>query len=168
DLVEVLRARDVEVADRSPGLVGERAGEHQEVTGRGAGVSEVHVLLPWRALDHDQGLAQALAWRGRRAPDADRRNDRGGAGHRAHRLDELSLHLRSLFVLELRGGQPMDHPLVESWGNVGSAPVRRLRAAWPLMLLGSRVRRVPSRSHHADRRISRYRSWVIVEGLVPS
>src|SRR5262249_26677680 len=47
-------------------------------------------------------------------------------------------------VLELRGGQPMDHRLVESWGNVGSAPARRLRAARPLMLLGLWPRRVPS------------------------
>src|SRR5215471_15815802 len=71
-------------------------------------------------------------------------------------------------VLELRDGQLMDHRLAESWGNVGSVPLRRLRATWPLMLLGSWPRRVPSRSHHVDRRISRYRSWVTVEGLVPS
>src|SRR5215471_1901746 len=71
-------------------------------------------------------------------------------------------------VLDLRGGQPMDHRLVESWGNVGSAAVRRLRAAWLLVLPGSWPGRVPSRPRHVDRRISRYRSWVTVEGLVPS
>src|SRR5262249_10688407 len=71
-------------------------------------------------------------------------------------------------VLELRGGQPMGHPLAESWGNVGPVPARRLQAAWPLVLPGSWPRRVPPRSHHVDRRISRYRSWWTVEGLVPS
>src|SRR5215470_7123051 len=39
-------------------------------------------------------------------------------------------------VLESRDGQPMDLRLVESWGNVGWAPARRLRATWPRMLLG--------------------------------
>src|SRR5215470_17518643 len=71
-------------------------------------------------------------------------------------------------VLELRGAQPMDPRLVESWGNVGSAAVPRPRAAWFLVLPGSWSMRVSSRSHHVDRRISRYRSWVTVEGLVPS
>src|SRR5262249_23183035 len=114
------RARDVEVADRGPGLAGQRAGEYQEVAGRGAGVSEVHVLLPWRALNHDQGLAQGLGWRGRRAPDADRRNDRGSAGHRAHRLDELSSHLPSLFVLELRVASLW----TTGWSRVGETLAR--------------------------------------------
>src|SRR5262249_36387767 len=93
-----------------------------EVTGRGAGVSEVHVLLAWRALGHDQGLAQALDWRGRRATGADRRNDRGSTGHRARRHDELSSHLPSLFSFSTcAGGQPMDHRLAGSWGNVGGS-----------------------------------------------
>src|SRR5215831_5234250 len=72
------------------------------------------------------------------------------------------------FVLELRGGQPMDHRLAGSWGNVGPAPVRRPRATWPLMPRGSWPRPVPSRSRHVDLRISRYRPWVTVEGVVPS
>src|SRR5262249_3251941 len=40
-------------------------------------------------------------------------------------------------VLDLRGGQRMGHRLAESWGNVGAAAVRRLRAAWLLVLPGS-------------------------------
>src|SRR5262245_34651432 len=71
-------------------------------------------------------------------------------------------------VLGLRGGQPMDHRLAGSWGNVGPAPVRRPRATRPLMLRGWWPGPVPPRSPHVDRRISRYRSWVTAEGLVPS
>src|SRR5262249_47101853 len=104
----------------------------QWVAGGGAGVSEVHVLLPWRALDHDQGLAQALAWRGRRGPGADRRNDRGSAGHRARRRDELPLHLPSLSRSRVEGwpayGPPVGRELGKRWLGSSAAPAGGLAA----------------------------------------
>src|SRR5262249_26355306 len=130
---------------RGPGLVGERAGEHQEVTGRGARGSEVYVLLSWWALHHDQRLARTRACRGGRGADADRRNDRGSEGHRATRRDELSSHLPAFLVLELRSGKAMGHRLAESWGNVGWARVRRIRQTWALMLLGRALGGFPRR-----------------------
>src|SRR5215470_10169198 len=64
--------------------------------------------------------------RGRRDPDADRRNDRGSAGHRAHRPDELSSHLPFLSrsrVGRLPGyGQPVSRELGKRWLGSSAAP----------------------------------------------
>src|SRR5262249_3403833 len=85
-------------------------------------------LQPWRALDHDQGLAWARACRGGRDPDADRRNDRAGAGHRAHRADELSSHLRSISRSRVAGwpayGPRGGRELEKRWLGSTGAPAR--------------------------------------------
>src|SRR5262249_24452410 len=67
-----------------------------------------------------------------RDPDADRRNDRGSEGHRAHRRDELSSHFPCLSrsrVAEWPGyGPPVGRELGKRWLGSSAVPACELAA----------------------------------------